>query len=298
MSADELSCLSSLSQRGWLSTDHVTWTLNEINKVQMDTLLLCPNAVVNIKNEMARRTKRFPFWSLKLMVFVANVGKKVDGSTFFGRMGQAGGNHWVLIVVELRPYKHIFYCDTLAWQSPPDLLKMVNEFVAHIPQVGKYHPHHLTLAHPPETSTWKMHYCDGRCLNYPIQTCTSVCGVIAVVIAAVAALEPDFFRVFTSAWVKTKIYLHKPTEYAHYLRRVLIAWFVEQRIELNYILTPESQEWQTTYEDHTFASNVSKQKTCPKRMHLSTSSTSTSICTKKMRTGKVCPLIIIPKIKN
>ena len=37
------------------------------------------------------------------------------------------------------------------------------------------------------------HVCGNLCTPYPLQTCASVCGVISMVVAAVAIHKPDIF---------------------------------------------------------------------------------------------------------
>ena len=59
--------------------------------MQQDTLLLCPNAVVNITNEMARKIKIFNFGMLKRLVLPLNVGKE-NGQTFIGTMNESLGS--------------------------------------------------------------------------------------------------------------------------------------------------------------------------------------------------------------
>ena len=108
--------------------------------MQNDTMLLCPNVVVNIHNEMTRKAKLFNFGTLKRLVFALNVGQR-NGKTFIG-------NHWVLVDVELQPFMKIIYCDTLAWQPPPDIIDVVNDFARYIPQVGTYKKNHLVPTHP------------------------------------------------------------------------------------------------------------------------------------------------------
>ena len=77
--------------REWLATDHVAWVLSELNTMQQDTLLLCPNAVVNITNEMARKRKIFNSGMLKRLVLPLNVGKE-NGQTFIGTMNKSLGS--------------------------------------------------------------------------------------------------------------------------------------------------------------------------------------------------------------
>lgn len=76
-------------------------------------MLICPNVVVTIANEISRKRKMFNFGTLKRIVFPVNTEKR-NGKTFIAGANNAG-NHWVLVIVELRPFKRIIYCDTLAW---------------------------------------------------------------------------------------------------------------------------------------------------------------------------------------
>lgn len=150
-----------------------------------------PNVVVNIYNEMMRKAKLLNPGPLKRLVFTLNVGQR-NGKTFIGNP-QNGGNHWVLVDVELRPFMKIIYCKMLAWQPPPDIIDVVNDFARYIPQVGTHKKSHLVLAHSPSATNWQGHECDWRCRNYSLQSCTDICGVITLVNAAVVALHSPLF---------------------------------------------------------------------------------------------------------
>ena len=171
MTADELVRLAASGTQGWVSTDHVTWVLRQLNDMQNDTMLLCPNVVVNIHNEMTRKAKLFNLGTLKRLVFALNVGQR-NGKTFIGSP-QNGGNHWVLVDVELRPFMKIIYCDTLAWQPPPDIIGVVNDFARYIPQVGTYKKSHLVLAPLPVRLI-------GRVMNVTGDVVTIPCRVALI----------------------------------------------------------------------------------------------------------------------
>lgn len=51
LTPEELSHLAASGGRGWLSTDHVVWVISQLNTVQQETMLICPNAVVNIQEK-------------------------------------------------------------------------------------------------------------------------------------------------------------------------------------------------------------------------------------------------------
>lgn len=123
--------------------------------------------------------KMFNFGTLKQIVFPVNVGKR-NGKTFIAGVNNVG-NHWVLIIVELRPFKRIVYCDTLAWDPPSNMLDLVNSYADHIPSVGGYGDNQVSTAHSPAASTNLGHQCDWRCRNYPLQTCSDMSGVVVLI---------------------------------------------------------------------------------------------------------------------
>ena len=59
LTPDELSRLATSGDQGWMSTEHVTWVSSQLNTMQQDTMVLCPNAIVNVANEMSRKSKLF-----------------------------------------------------------------------------------------------------------------------------------------------------------------------------------------------------------------------------------------------
>lgn len=121
LTPDELSCLAASGTLGWLSTDHVTWVLSQLNAMQQDTMLLPPNTIVNITNKMARKRKIFNFGTVKRLALPLNVGKeKARLSSVASTIQAIIGS--LLYVVELRPFKRILYCDTLSWKPPSILL--------------------------------------------------------------------------------------------------------------------------------------------------------------------------------
>lgn len=171
----------------------------------MDTMVLCPNAVVNVANEMSRKSKLVNFGTLKRLELLVNVGKR-KGQTFIGGISNSG-NHWVLVVVELRPFKRIIYCDTLASDSPVNILEVVNSFTNHIPRVGSYDGSTFCTTHSPLATSRRLgHVCDWRCRNYPLQTLSDICGVIALISAALATFDRSLFQYLIGPYVKETIF--------------------------------------------------------------------------------------------
>lgn len=232
-------------------------------------MVLCPNAIVNVLNEMNRQRKIFNFGTLKRLVLLLNIGRR-NGQTFIGS-ARNPGNHWVLVVVELRPFKRVIYCDSLAFDPPANILEVVNSFTNHIRGVGSYDSSLFSLAHSPlATSPGLGHVCDWRCRNYPLQTCSDVCGVIALINAALAALDRPLFQYLIGPYEKEAIYLKRPTQHSKYLRRVLMSWFAEGRIDIDYVLLqPGWRDNVPSNSDHTFCLRQDKSANSKKKFKLS-----------------------------
>ena len=236
--------------------------------MQQNTMLLCPNPVANIKNEMGRKRKMFNFGTVKRLVLPLNVGQR-NGQTFIGGINDSG-DHWVLVVVELRPFKRILYCDTLAGKLPSNIIDVVNSYISDISRFGMYDEKHLFLVHDPMATSRLGHVCDWRSRNYPLQTCSDICGVIVLINAAVAALDRLLFQYLIGPFEKGEIYLQRPSQHVYYLRRILMSWFAESRIEINYVLLhPGWRDDIPTKSDHSFCLRRDTSSNTKKRLNLS-----------------------------
>ena len=95
--------------------------------------------------------------------------------------------------------------------------------------------------HRPMFGANSRHVCSKLCLNFPVQTCSSLCGAIAIVFIAVVANCPqeDWQYVFTtppSQKIMAKLVLYQqPSEYAPYIRKVLAGWILT-KIDINNIV--------------------------------------------------------------
>ena len=106
-----------------------------------------------------------------------------------------------------------------------------------------------------EKGYWQGHECDWRCRNYSLQSCSDICGVITLVNAAVVTLYTPLFQWLTGPLIRESIFLQRPTQYWLYLRRVLMSWFAEDRIEIDYVLPPVDWSGKNPDKsDHTFCS--------------------------------------------
>ena len=113
---------------------------------------------------------------------------------------------------------------------------ILDAFSMEIP-VFRQPAHGRFIAHKPEGSNASFHQGTESCFkNIPLQSCSNICGVIVVVMAAISCLNPTLWR---SGFLDTKSSLPKeiswvknPTVYSHYLRRVLIHWETAKDVAL------------------------------------------------------------------
>ena len=84
------------------------------------------------------------------------------------------------------------------------------------------------------------HRCLSSCAPlYLLQRCGSVCGVVVMIVAAIACLAIDFFRQLTKKMdhgPQCSTFLSDPTKYSKYLRLVLISWFGAKSVSLSNVL--------------------------------------------------------------
>jgi len=101
------------------------------------------------------------------------------------------------------------------------------------------------------------HVCSTQCRNYPVQTCSDVCGVISLIVASLSVLDRPVFEFMIGARASNTIYLQVPSEYNCYLRRVLMTWFVEEKV-ITELVSPRNFTTNIQFlfnHDHTFASS-------------------------------------------
>ena len=232
-SAEELSRLCCTR---WLSGDHMSWITQKINSMQEETFCIYLNFIRETDRFVTKRIQPLQQKPTKFL-FLINVGKSRDGNVHFGS-NQQPGNHWTTCHVDTRE-RVVTYCDSLAWPSPVNLLERIGEFIqtTHNEAVSLYS---FVYAHDPSSTGPQGHQCLSSCASlYPLQRCGNVCGVVVIIVAAIACLANDLFRQLTKKIdnaPQCSIFLSDPTKYSKYLRLVLISWFGAKSVSLSNIL--------------------------------------------------------------
>ena len=234
MDPDEL---SRICCNRWLSCDHILWVVQKLNSMQSSTMCCYLNYAGNVKRFV---TRRLPVGTPKpsSLLFILNVGKSSNGSVYMGDNVQQG-NHWSICYLD-KSKKTVTYADSLAYNVPANLRQKVLEFHREIygEEMGGFT---YTKCHDHTASTGGK--CGVKCArSYPLQTCGSVCGLVAVTSAALACLENATFQNLINieecpqeTSQLSNFFFKTPTRYAKYLRLVLATWFAENTIKLTYI---------------------------------------------------------------
>ena len=88
------------------------------------------------------------------------------------------------------------------------------------------------------------HECNFACAQlYPFQTCRSICGIVVMVMSAIACQNLPLFKLMSSTCISQgntnqlpHIYLQKPSQFNAYLCRVIASWVAENAVTIEYVV--------------------------------------------------------------
>ena len=193
------------------------------------------------------------------LVFALNVGRSGKGTSFLGCDKQRGW-HWSLCHVDLTT-RNIVYGDYLAWPIPIGFLSRVNKYIKAVNNNDDISMAHDSKSKCPMSD---KHQCGDTCAQfYPLQTCSSICGVVVMITAAIACHNFDFFQHISTAHNGTDstsafvhVYLQTSSRFAKYLCLVFASWLASNTVNTEYII-PDS--WKSFQHQQVFPS-VSNQQ--------------------------------------
>ena len=132
------------------------------------------------------------------LFFALNVGKDSSGNVFIAS-GSRSGCHWTMCHVD-REKKKIVYGDSLAWSVPVALLPRLEQFIEHI--YGECLSDYSVFECHTSSNvfTEREHKCGFSCASqYPLQTCSNICGVVVLIMAVYACTARSFFSHITTS---------------------------------------------------------------------------------------------------
>ena len=229
--------LSMICVKRWVSGDYISWLMKILNN-QSDVYCLYINDLLQRDPSTLRR---FSNGSLKpeKLLFAVNVGRSANGCTYLGTDEQHGA-HWTICLVDIRE-KIITYGDSLAWPVPDGLIEKLHSFITVCD--ADFHEFSIQVCHHPRSiSSNGRHCCGTSCAKlYPLQTCMNICGIVVMVMAAVACFNPNLFSLLSCVDEMKisqlpQVFLTTPSKYSGYLRRVVAAWFAYNTINAAYVV--------------------------------------------------------------
>ena len=235
----EVTTLSWLCGNEYLSSDHMHWLQWKLNSIQQETVVFYLN-VAGSYERIVRRILSGRHSSPKALAFMMNVGMNHNADVYLGCDARRG-NHFTLCYLD-KEANTVMYCDSLGWKYPSDLMAKVKTFYAAVYERELY-GYTVVSCHDYTLARGSSHFCDkSKCATfYPLQTCSTVCGVVAMILTAIACLAKPFFDYITkvhqlNARHVPNLYIAKPTQYARYLRRVLMAWLADDVITIAFVV--------------------------------------------------------------
>ena len=236
--------LSGLCCKRYISGDHVRWIINQLNNKQSEVLCIYMNSIIDIVQFVDRALQKRIGNGIAVptkVVFVLNVGKYSDGSTYLGSDSKMG-NHWSICTYD--PASNVLiYGDSLGWSVPVGFLEKAYTYLDRIYNAPSQARPQMKVCHDCSiTDSSGRHKCDPLlCSSYPLQTCYNVCGVVALMVTAIYCLCPEVYVQMTSiqsiqSTKRPYMFLQEPSKYNKYLRLCLASWFSEENINIDYIV--------------------------------------------------------------
>lgn len=238
--------LAKLCCTRWLSSDHMYWMAVKINDAQKETFCVYLNHIGDIKRITQKRIKQCG--NPKNIIFLINVGLK-DGKTFLGS-DALPGSHWTTCHVD-NTTKVLTYGDSLGWPMPEQLTQNIGVFVEAFWD-NSILDYQTNCCHDATSKTSAgNHICVNNCAPlFPLQKCSSVCGVVSLVMAAVSCFAYPLYLDLITKQATNDLkqrpfsvqHLTNPTQYSVYLRHVLMAWSAEKEVDIRFVLPSGSKD--------------------------------------------------------
>ena len=186
--------LGTLTGDNWLTLSIIQGFVKILNEQHAHTKVFVLNNLMGISTNQLRGIVQKLGKGVKNLSFIVNVGLHRNGT--FVATPSKPGCHWTMLYVDLT--KNTWhYCDTLGWAQPDNLGSFINPiinvFMDELPLPRKPIQGRF-VAHEPGGRRTGGHSCTDSCYrNIPVQTCGSICGVAAIVMAAISCNTPGFW---------------------------------------------------------------------------------------------------------
>ena len=259
--------LALLSGTKWLNYAVLSSVANVLQVQGGDTASLMLNELLEMDDKGIREVIHKSGKSTKYITFFVNVGRSRE--VFFGTH-KKHGNHWTLLYIDLEQNKW-YYCDPYGWGTPTNIKTAILPIVSLFYEETNLKPRPFKgcMQGPFPKGSQRLF---PHLKNLPIQTCGSVCGVIAAILGGIASVAPSLWRhVFLSTTAEMPEdlkWLLSPSIYSDFLRCSLVSWLLNGKVDLKAIGIHHTPRTATEHIPEAFLSNDPQRDSPSKRRRM------------------------------
>ncbi len=214
--------LINLTRDNWITENEINELFTLLNQQYEDIMCVVCTPDKCIRDFLISKSKVFQNGKV---ILALNVGQDHISKSIFISDGIKQGNHWTLLALNTET-KLAYYGDSLSWDIPSNLTHMVE------PLLGKLGIE-LKLYNIINLQSNEKKNPTNVCPFYPTQTCSNVCGVIVLCMAAVMCCNWENWYSWNE---KTSPQcLVKPSVHSTQLRLSVISWIIERKINTSSI---------------------------------------------------------------
>lgn len=259
--------LALLSGTKWLNYAVLSSVANVLQVQGGDTASLMLNELLEMDDKGIREVIQESGKSTKYIIFFVNVGRSRE--VFFSTL-KKHGNHWTRLYIDLEQNKW-YYCDPYGWGTPTNIKTAVLPIVSLFYEETNLKPRPFKgcMQGPFPKGSQRLF---PHLKNLPIQTCGSVCGVIAAILGGIASVAPSLWRhVFLSTTAEMPEdlkWLLSPTIYSDFLRCSLVSWLLNGKVDLKAIGIHQTPRTATEHLPEASLSNDTQRDSPSKRRRM------------------------------
>ena len=233
----QIACARNLIGTQWLTDTCTGYIANLINSPTSSALcVIAQYSKVMFNTELLAKLEKIRLRQdvVQDIFILLNVGKTEIGETNIALEGGTGDFHWALLFFNVGSSTW-YYGDSLAWQFPSNthcLVSLLKKFedlsgLGLLPQNIR-----CELLHDPYSKNDQyIHDCRGKCKPFnPTQSCSSVCGVVCQIMAALLSQSKSLWPNSTDIPQKV-LSINNASMYSDFLRKILLEWTINQHID-------------------------------------------------------------------
>ena len=233
-----------LASNRWLSDLIVYRIIELINESSPDTFAFYYNFVSDIRHIVQRIRVKHANVNPKKIIFAINVGKwngkTYPGNTMIGSK-VISGCHFAMGVYYAE-LNQLVYGDSQGWPMPLSVIQELKQVISSIFGMEKSQKMTCTMCHVPNKKDI-VHSCSTECWRYyPLQTCSHICGISAIISMCLASSPDDSFLSLKGAPGQAfhgYESLKNISRYNDFLRLVVLQWLLNKKIDISVLRCAE-----------------------------------------------------------